>query len=78
MLIGPEARSAHGTCMSDIEGVILHVPRGQVDDPERIAAFSRISGCELAAAGLLCASDALERIAGDASLPAPVRETNRP
>jgi hypothetical protein len=60
MLIGPEARSAHGTCMSDIEGVMLHVPGGQVDDPEQTGAFSRISGSELEAAGLLRASDALE------------------
>ena len=53
MLIGPGARSAHGIRVADIEGVILQVPRGQVDDPERIGAFSRISGRELEAAGLL-------------------------
>ena len=76
MLIGPGARSAHGARVSDIEGVILHVRGGQVDDPHQTGAFSRISGHELEAAGLLRASDALARSARDAPLPA--SQTNRP
>ncbi len=61
MLIGPGARSAHGTRESAIEGVVLQVPRGQLDDPERVGAVSRISGHELEAAGLLREYDALAR-----------------
>jgi lipopolysaccharide biosynthesis glycosyltransferase len=67
MLIGPGARSAQGTRVSDIEGVMLQAPeRGQVDGPRQSDALSRIGWRELEAVGLLRATDALERIARDA------------